>query len=91
MNEINIEQLSKVDLIELNRRIVERLKWLHQIQAQGTMKKFQIGERVMFHPKNRPTVRGKLTRYNKKSVTVISDEGHRCNVSPELLKKVADC
>jgi hypothetical protein len=29
-----------------------------------------------------------LTRYNKKSVTVITDDGQRWNVSPHFLSKV---
>jgi hypothetical protein len=29
---------------------------------------------------------GILTRYNKKSVTVITDDGHGWNVSPRLLR-----
>jgi hypothetical protein len=28
-----------------------------------------------------------LTRYNRKSVTVITDDSHRWNVSPGLLRK----
>jgi hypothetical protein len=29
-----------------------------------------------------------LTRYNKKSVTVITDTGQRCNISPAVLSRV---
>jgi hypothetical protein len=32
-------------------------------------------------------VLGILTRYNKKSVTVITDDGHRWNVSPGFLRR----
>ena len=31
-----------------------------------------------------------LTRYNRKTVTVISDTGQRWNVSPRLLRRVVE-
>jgi hypothetical protein len=31
-----------------------------------------------------------LTRYNKRTVTVITEQGQRWNVSPNLLRKVKD-
>jgi hypothetical protein len=33
---------------------------------------------------------GVLTRYNKKTVTVITEQGQRWNVSPGALRKVKD-
>jgi len=33
---------------------------------------------------------GMLTRYNKKTVTVITDGGQRWNVAPGLLRRVVD-
>jgi hypothetical protein len=32
-------------------------------------------------------VEGMLTRYNRKTVTVITDDGHHWNVSPGFLRK----
>jgi len=43
---------------------------------------------VTFQPEGRPPVVGMLVRYNRKSVTVITDDGRRWNVSPALLSKV---
>lgn len=49
---------------------------------------FRIGERVKFHPDGRPVVFGTLTRYNKKTVTVVTDAGENWNAAPGLLTKV---
>ena len=50
---------------------------------------FRIGDRVTFQPEGRPPLFGILTRYNKKTVTVITDSGQHWNVAPGLLRKAA--
>ena len=84
---IDIDQLTEAELRELNGRIVERLNFLVQMRAHVAMLKFTIGDRVSFQPSDRPRVNGTLVKYNKKSVTVISDEGGKWNVTPSLLLK----
>jgi len=84
---IDIDKLSEAELIDLNNRIVERLRFLSQKHAHEQMLKFKIGDRVTFQPDGLPQVVGMLTRYNKKSVTVITDEGRRWNVSPCFLQR----
>jgi hypothetical protein len=49
---------------------------------------FRVGERVKFHPDGQPELVGILTRYNKRTVTVVTDAGQHWNVSPSLLTKV---
>jgi len=85
---IDIDKLSEAELVDLNRRIVERLRFLNQMRAHATMLEFKIGDRVTFQPDGRPPVVGMLTRYNKKTVTVITDCGHHWNVSPGLVRQV---
>lgn len=80
----DIARLSEALLRELNHRIVARLRFLHQARAHASMLEFGIGERVSFRPPDRGTVRGVIQRYNKKTVTVLADDGARCNVSPLL-------
>src|SRR4051812_34175194 len=79
---IEIDPLTESELIDLNRKIVERLRLLHQMRAHRQMLEFRIGDRVTFQADGRGTVEGMLTRYNRKSVTVITDDGHHWNVSP---------
>lgn len=85
---IDIDQLSESELIDLNHRIVARLRHLRTLQTQSSMLEFRIGERVMFHPEGRSPLTGVITRYNQKTVSVVTDDGHRWNVAPQLLQKV---
>ena len=84
---IDIDKLTEEELIDLNHRIVERLRFLNQMRAHSQMLDFKIGDRVTFQPQGRPAVVGMLTRYNKKTVTVITDSGQHWNVTPEFLRK----
>ena len=88
MNRVNIDHLTEAELIDLNHRIVQRLRLINQLRAHQAMLEFRIGDRVTFTPEGGVPVLGVLTRYNKKSVTVITDEGHRWNVSPRFLRRV---
>jgi hypothetical protein len=57
------------------------------MRAHGHMLQFKIGDRVTFQPEGHPIVAGMLTRYNRKTVTVITDSGQRWNVAPTLLRR----
>jgi hypothetical protein len=67
---------------------VERLRFFSQMRAHGQMLRFKIGDRVSFQPEGHPVVVGMLTRYNRKSVTVVTTSGQRWNVAPTLLRLV---
>ncbi|MGH8227141.1 MAG: hypothetical protein ACREU3_04415 [Steroidobacteraceae bacterium] len=84
---IDINQLTEAELIDLNHRIVTRLRFLQQLRTHATMLDFRIGERVSFHPEGRSPVIGMITRYNRKTVSIVTDDGHRWNVSPQLLER----
>jgi len=84
---IDIDKLTEPELIALNNRIVARLRLLGQMRAHRQMLEFKIGDRVAFHPEGRPPVAGMLTRYNRKTVTVVTDSGEQWNVAPSFLRK----
>lgn len=86
---IDIDTLRESELIDLNHRIVARLRFLREVDAHSSMLEFRIGERVAFHPDGRPVVTGMITRYNKKTVSVVTDDGQRWNVAPQVLRKVS--
>jgi len=86
---IDIDKLNESELIDLNHRIVERLRFLNQMKAHVEMLNFKIGDRVRFQTNNQAPVEGVLIRYNKKTVTVISDDGLHWNVSPCFLDQAA--
>ncbi|NGZ11116.1 MAG: hypothetical protein CV088_17325 [Nitrospira sp. LK70] len=88
--QIDIDGLTEAELIALNNRIVERLRFLHQMRSHAEMLEFRIGDRVEFQPDGHPLVVGMLTRYNKKTVTVITDAGQRWNVAPRFLRRACE-
>ena len=87
---INIDKLTEKELIDLNHRIVERLKFLESMRAHAEMMEFSVGERVSFSRSGRGDVTGVLVKYNKKTVTVITEDGQKWNVSPHLLEKAKE-
>jgi len=74
---IDIDKLTGAELVDLNSRIVARLRFLAHMRAHSEMLEFRIGDRVASDPDGRPPVVGVLTRCNKKSVTVIAENGSR--------------
>lgn len=82
---INIDKLTIEQLVDLNHRIVERLKFMEAMHHHSEMMKFSIGERVTFDPPGRPRQTGTLVKYNKKSVTVITDTGQKWTIAPQLI------
>ena len=87
---IDIEKLSEKELIELNHHIIERLKFLESMRHHKKMMEFNVGDKVSFEPMGSDKQTGILVKYNKKSVTVITENGRRGNVSPHLLSKASD-
>ena len=87
MTRLDIDQLTEEELIDLNNRVVARLRFLSQSRAHARMLEFKIGDRVSFQPEGQNPILGMVTRYNQKSVTVVTDKGERWNVSPVLLRK----
>jgi hypothetical protein len=87
--QIDIDSLTEAELIDLNRRVVARLKFLQDMQAHAQMLDFSVGERVSFQPPGKPLVTGIIARYNRKTVTVISEQGQQWNVSPTFLTRAA--
>jgi hypothetical protein len=84
---IDIDRLTEAELIDLNHRVVARLKFLSQMRAHAHMLDFSIGERVSFQPDGQPLLTGIIAKYNRKSVTVITENGQQWNVAPVFLRK----
>ena len=87
MMKIDIDKLTEAELVDLNNRIVARLRFLSQMRSHSQMLDFTIGERVTFHPDGHPPLVGIVTRYNRKTVTIITDGGQHWNVAPGLLHR----
>jgi hypothetical protein len=87
MQHIDIDSLSENELIELNHKVVARLRFLSQMRSHSAMLDFRVGERVKFRRDGDHELVGTLIRYNKKTVTVVTDAGQHWNVSPSLLTR----
>ena len=87
MDRIDIDGLSEEELIDLNHRVVARLRLMREMRAHSEMLEFRIGDRVVFKPDGRPPLTGIVARYNRRSVSVVADSGERWTVSPGLLQK----
>lgn len=83
---IDIDRLSEAELIDLNHRIVERLRLIQQMRAHKRMLEFRIGERVVFRDNDGAVVSGTITRYNKKTVSIVTQHGQRWTVPPAMLQ-----
>jgi len=80
-----IRHLGEEDLRFLNRLIVERLKLIAQAQSTALMSQFNIGDRVGFRSPSGEWKNGIVQKLNKKTISILTDKGHRWNVSPGLL------
>ena len=85
---IDINKLTEPELVDLNNRIVARLRFLQQMRAHASMLEFSLGERVSFQPEGHPVLFGVITKYNRKSVTVITETGQHWTVAPSFLRKI---
>ena len=86
---IDIDGLSYEELVQLNQRIVERLKMLQAMQAHVDMMAFNLGARVSFDSQEGRQL-GTLVKYNRKTVNVLGDDGRQWRISPGLLSPVKD-
>jgi hypothetical protein len=83
---INIDHLSEEELIELNHKVVERLRLMRRIHSHKEMFRFKIGDKVTFTPPGHGSKVGTLTRFNQKTVTVITDDGGHWTVAPSFIE-----
>jgi len=86
----DIDTMTVEELVALNHRIVERLKFLESLQTHQDMMAFNIGARVSFESSSGGRQLGTLVKFNRKTVTVMTDNGQRWNISPHLLSTVKD-
>jgi hypothetical protein len=81
----SIRQLGEEDLRFLNRLIIERLNLIAQARSTALMSRFNTGDKVGFRSPDGDWKNGVIQKLNKKTATVLTDDGHRWNVSPGFL------
>ena len=87
---IELDELSYDELLDLNERIIERLKILNAADALNAMMKFNVGAKVCFDSTKHGMQVGTLIKFNQKTVTVLTDEGRRWKVSPQILSTIVE-
>jgi hypothetical protein len=81
----DVTKLSEDELIELNRRIVERLQLLRSARSLAQLARFSVGMVVEFDTDDGRTVTGTIARLNQRTATVVTASG-RWRASPGLLR-----
>jgi hypothetical protein len=82
---IDLTKLSEDELIELNRRIVERLQLIRSAKNLTQLARFSVGIVVEFETDDGRTVTGTVARLNQRTATIVTASG-RWRVSPSLLR-----
>lgn len=81
----DLNKLTRKELLELNHRVVERLKELDAKKTSGLMNDFSVGDKVSFEPPGEDGVIGVVIRKNKKTISVLDESGRKWNVHPSYL------
>jgi hypothetical protein len=84
--DLDLTKLSEDDLIDLNRRIIERLQLLRSAKSLAQLAHFSVGMAVKFDTDDGRTISGTIARLNQRTVTVVTASG-RWRVSPSLLRR----
>jgi hypothetical protein len=58
---IDIDKLTESERVDLNHRIVARLRFLQQMRPHASMLAFSLGERVTFQPDGHSVLFGVIT------------------------------
>ena len=87
---IELDDLSYDELLDLNDRIIERLKILDAADAINAMMKFNVGAKVCFDSGKHGMQVGTLIKFNQKTVTVLTSDGRRWKVSPQMLSPIVE-
>ena len=83
---MDIDGLSLPELTALNRRVVERIRYLQRLKTRSQLDRFEPGDRVGFQHENR-TAEGVVVRANQKTLSIHTAEGH-WNIHPHFLTKL---
>jgi hypothetical protein len=83
---MDISKLCISELAELNKKVIERIRFLQQVEAHEAMLDFHLGQAVTFESEH-GLVTGLLTKFNKKTVNVVSTDGREWRVAPQLLSQ----
>lgn len=84
-----IRQLDRDDALTLNKLIVAHIKNMRERSYSDHMERFSVGDRVTFTDKQGEQQHALVLKLNRKTVGLMTDEGERWNVAPQLLEPEA--
>lgn len=87
---IDLDDLTREELEELNHRVVERLKYLDTVMAQQAMMTLNLGTQVSFESSTRGRMFGTVIKFNRKTVVVLTEDRHQWRVPPDILTPIKD-
>jgi len=79
-----VRRMNEDDLILLNGLIVKSIKSMRSEKRALSMSRFEVGDAVFFIDKQGERVDATVMRRNKKTLSLMTDDGGRWNVAPEL-------
>lgn len=82
-----LRHMGEEDLLYLNRMVVERLNLLAQARSTVQLAQFSEGDRVQFTTNDGTIKQAIVMRLNKKTASLLTDDGQNWKVSPALLRK----
>lgn len=83
---IDIDKLAIEELLDLNTRIIRRIKHLQSLRTRAHLDRFEIGDRVSFQSEGRP-VEGVVIRVNQKTLSVKTQNTY-WRIHPRFLTKL---
>ena len=86
---IDLTRLSEDELLDLNRRIVERLRLMRSARQLVELAQFTVGMRVEFTTDDGRTLQGEITKLNRRTATICCNPSGHWRVSPTLLRPIA--
>jgi len=84
---IDLTVLNEQELIELNKKIVDRIRFIRDARAHHQMLELQLGDKVVFTSEMGQKVAGTIVKLNRKTVSLCTHDGHHWRVSPALLRR----
>lgn len=83
---VDIEKLSLDELLDLNRRVVRRIEYLHGLKTRAHLDRFEPGDRVSFQNEGR-MVEGVVVRVNQKTLSIKTKDTY-WRIHPRFLTKL---
>jgi len=86
--DVQIENLSLKELVELHDRVARRIWELQRTKLSEKLGEFQIGDSVNFQSEGK-RITGIVIRVNRKTLSIRSQEGHWYVAPPWAVRKVS--